>query len=61
MRRVTVERAEAAARGAAARKRMLSRYSPGVLAARLLREFQRVDAEAERRAAAAADNRARGP
>lgn len=44
MRHVYTQRSEAAAKGAAARRRMVEEYSPEVLAARVVREFRRIEA-----------------
>lgn len=44
MRRVVERRGEAAARGAAARARMVERYSPPAIAAMLLSEIKRIEA-----------------
>lgn len=44
MRRVFEERSEAAAKGAAARARMVERYSPPAIAQVLLAELARVEA-----------------
>jgi glycosyltransferase involved in cell wall biosynthesis len=45
MRRVVGNRDEARARGAAARRRMVERYSPDAIARVLLREWRRVEAK----------------
>jgi len=52
MRHVVTHPQEAAAKGAAARRRMVERYSPDVIARLLLRELRRIEAALAARAGA---------